>query len=279
MNNRTAAALVVAAILCCFQPLAGKAEDASTASAELKALVSKVQDKISNGKKTETDLAPELKEFDALIEKHKSEKTDDTAQIILMKAMLYLQVLDNPDKGIQLVQQLKDYPETTAGKKADSILESIKEQEAGRKIQRALVEGSKFPDFGEKDLSGKSLSIANYKGKVVLIDFWATWCAPCVGELPNVIKAYEKNHDSGFEIIGISLDQDEERLKNFIKDRKMPWPQYFDGKGWNNKLAKTYGIQSIPATFLLDGEGKIIGRDLRGEDLEQALTKALGKKG
>jgi peroxiredoxin len=92
-----------------------------------------------------------------------------------------------------------------------------------------------------------------------------------------VIKAYEKDHEKGFEIIGISLDQDEQRLKTFIKDKNMTWQQYFDGKGWSNKLAQKYGIMSIPATFLLDGEGKIIGRDLRGDALEQALTKALAK--
>src|SRR5581483_9452368 len=203
-------------------------------------------------------------------------KTDDTAQIVLMKAMLYLEVFDDSKKGTALVEDLKrDYPDTKAGKNADGILANIKQEEAAKEIQRTLVAGAKFPDFAEKDLEGKPLSPSNFKGKVVLIDFWATWCRPCVMELPNVQKAYEKHHDKGFEIIGISLDQDQERLKSFIKDKNMTWQQYFDGKGWGNKLAQKYGIQSIPATFLLDGEGKIIGRDLRGEALEPALAKAL----
>jgi peroxiredoxin len=252
--------------------------EASATADELKALVSKVQDKLHEGKKSEADLADELKQFDSLLDKHKSEKTDDTAQIVLMKAMLYLEVLDNTDKGVELVQQLKrDYPDTKAGKNADPILDNIKQQEAAKKIQRTLVEGTKFPDFEEKDVEDKPVSIANYKGKVVLVDFWATWCGPCIGELPNVIKAYEKHHDQGFEIIGVSLDQDVKKLKTYTKDKNMSWQQFCDGKGWANKLAQRYGIQSIPATFLLDGEGKIIGRDLRGEDLEQALTKALAK--
>jgi thiol-disulfide isomerase/thioredoxin len=277
MIHRIFATLALVGVL--FSGRAYAAEEKSTAASELSALVSKINDKLREGKRTEAALAPELKEFDALVTKHKDEKTDDSAQILLMQAMLYLQVLDNSAKSTALVQQLKqDYPDTKAGKNADKILDDIKKQEELSKIQRSLAEGSKFPDFDEKDLAGKPLSIANYKGKLVLIDFWATWCGPCVGELPNVLKAYEKNHDKGFEIIGISLDQDEQKLKTFLQDRKMTWPQYFDGKGWNNKLAQKYGIQSIPATFLLDGEGKIIGRDLRGDDLEQALAKNLAKK-
>jgi thiol-disulfide isomerase/thioredoxin len=269
--------LAIVAALCSARPVVGA--EATAAATELKALVSKVQDKLHAGKRSEADLAGELKEFDSLIDKHKSEKTDDTAQIVLMKAMLYLEVLGNTDKGVELVQQLKrDYPDTEAGKNADAIIDNIKQQEAGKKIQRTLVEGAKFPDFEEKDLEDKPLSIANYKGKVVLIDFWATWCGPCVGELPNVIKAYEKHHDQGFEIIGVNLDQDAKKLKAYTKEKNMPWQQFCDGKRWESKLAQRYGIQSIPATFLLDGEGKIIARDLRGDDMEQALTKALAKK-
>jgi peroxiredoxin len=196
-----------------------------------------------------------------------------------MKAVLYAQIFDNPQKATELVQQLKrDFPDTQPGKNADDILANLKQQAEAKKIKSGLVEGAKFPDFDEKDIAGKPLSVANYKGNVVLVDFWATWCGPCVGELPNVIKTYEKHHANGFEIIGISLDQDEKKLKNFTSQRKMTWQQYFDGKGWENKLAGKYGVQSIPATFLLDREGKIIGKDLRGPALDEAVTKALAKK-
>jgi len=270
MKHRLIALLAVLGILCSVRPVIGA--DASDTSSELKALITKVQNKLHEGKKTEADLGDELKEFDELIAKHKEEKTDESAQ------MLYLEVFKKADKAIELVQQLKkDYPDTKAAKNADEVLESMKQQEAALRIQGSLVEGAKFPDFDEKDIAGKSLSVANFKGKVVLIDFWATWCAPCVGELPNVIKSYEKHHDKGFEIIGVSLDQNEAGLKSFTKDRNMTWQQYFDGKGWGNKLAQKYGIQSIPATFLLDGDGNIIGRDLRGEALEEAVAKALVK--
>jgi len=262
-----------------FPAYRAAAADKTDVSAELKEIVTKVQSKLKDGKKTESDLADELKAFDDLLLKHKDEKTDDVAQIQLMKGMLYLQVLDNTEKAIAAIKQMKsDFPETKPGHEADKILESIKQQEETKKISRSLVEGAKFPDFAEKDVAGKPLSIANYKGKVVMIDFWATWCRPCVMELPNVLETYKKHHEKGFEIIGISLDQEEEKLTSFTKAKSMPWQQFFDGKGWGNKLAVKYGVQSIPMTYLLDGEGKIIGKGLRGEELEGAVAKALAKK-
>lgn len=246
---------------------------------ELEGLVGKVQAKLKDGKRTEADLAAELKSFDALIAKHKSEKTDEVAQIAFMKAMLYLQVFENTEKGTEMLKQIKrDFPDTKPGQNVDTMLASLQQQEEAKKVQSALVEGSKFPEFAEKDTAGKPLSIASFKGKVLLIDFWATWCGPCVAELPNVLAAYEKHHKKGFEIIGISLDQDEAALKNFTKTKKMPWQQFFDGKGWENTLAVKYGIKSIPATYLIDGGGKIIGKNLRGDDLSKAVAEALAKK-
>jgi peroxiredoxin len=277
MKIESFAAVLVASLFFTITPC--QSAESTAAQEELKALVGKIQTKLREGKKSEADLAPEIKEFDEVLAKHKDEKSDDVAQILLMKAMLYVQVLDDMDKGTNLLRELKtEYPKTKAGERVDEILASIEKQAEAKKIQRSLAEGTRFPDFEEKDLEGKPLSVANYKGKVVLIDFWATWCGPCVGELPNVLKAYEKYHGKGFEIIGISLDSDEQKLKNFIKDRKMTWRQYFDGKGWGNKLAGKYGVNSIPATYLLNGEGVIIGKDLRGEALDEAVAKALAKK-
>jgi thiol-disulfide isomerase/thioredoxin len=112
---------------------------------------------------------------------------------------------------------------------------------------------------------------------VVLIDFWATWCPPCRAELPNVIATYQKYHSKGFDIIGVSLDEDKAQLLSFIKDHNMTWPQYYDGKKWDNQLAMNYGVEIAPTTYLLDGEGKIIGKDLRGDDLKKAVAAALSK--
>src|ERR1041385_6831396 len=220
MKNKIITALSTALIL--LANPGGFAAEKSDPSAELKDLVEKIQTKLKEGKKTDKDLGDELKEFDALLVKHKDEKTDEVAQILLMEAMLYLQVFDNTEKGVELVKQLKrDFADTKTGKNADQILESIQKQEQTKKVQRALVAGAKFPDFSEKDVAGKSLSVANYQGKVVLVDFWATWCGPCVAELPNVLKTYEKHHPEGFEIIGISLDRDETKLRDFIKTKNM----------------------------------------------------------
>ena len=249
------------------------------AKEELQELVGRVNDKLKAGSTNEQDLAGELKEFDALLARHQGEKTDEVAQILVMKAMLYIEVLENPAKGAELVRQVKsDFPATKQGQQADQMLASIAQQQEAMKAQAALAVGTKFPDFAEKDLTGNSLTLSSFKGKLVLVDFWATWCPPCVGELPNVIAAYEKYHRQGFEIVGISLDQDQAKLTAFLKEKGMTWAQYFDGKGWQNKLAAQYGIQSIPATFLLDGEGNIVAKNLRGGALDGELAKRLGTK-
>ena len=250
-----------------FSSQCGFAVDTNSANYEFGNLFAKVQTKLKEGKKMEKDFEPELKEFDALLAKHKNEKTDDVANILYMKAGLYLEVLHDTDKGIELLKQLKrEFSETKPAQQAAGTLDKL-----------SLVVGAQFPDFNEKDLNGKPISVSGLKGKVVLVDFWATWCPPCRAELPNVIKTYEKHHGKGFEIIGISLDQDKSKLTSFTKDRDMTWQQYFDGQGWGNKLAQKYGVNSIPATYLLDTSGKIIGSNLRGEDLEAAVSKALAK--
>src|SRR5262249_38234100 len=133
--------------------------------------------------------------------------------------------------------------------------------------------------FDVKDQNGQPLSLEKFKGKPVMIDFWATWCGPCRAELPNVLAAYKKYHDKGFEIVGISLDQDEKEFKSFIKAKGMTWPQFFDGKGWGNEVAQLYGVRSIPQTYLLDQDGKIYRVGLRGDSLSRAVGALLAKGG
>ena len=246
------------------------------AKAELQDLVTKVKAKLQSGHATQADLAPELGAFDALLREHQAEKTDDVANILFVKAMLYAQVFQDGPKATASLQQLKaSFPDTAAGKQADATIAALARQAQGENVKRSLVVGTMFPGFQETDIDGKPLSVASEKGKVVLIDFWATWCGPCVQELPNVLRAYGQYHAKGFDIIGVSLDQDKTKLTSFTKEKQMPWPQYCDGKGWESKLAVAYGVNSIPATYLLGRDGKIIGKDLRGEALDAAVRAAL----
>ncbi len=245
----------------------------------LDGMIKKINAKLQAGQRSAEDLAEDMKAFDAFIAERPDDKSPEMAQVVWMKAMLYLQVLDDSAKAretIMLVQ--KNYPGTPQAKQAVEVLAQIEKMDAMKTIQRSMVVGGPFPDFQEKDLDGKPLSVSRFKGKVLLVDFWATWCGPCRVELPNVIATYEKHHKKGFEILGISLDQDEQAMKKFLASNKMTWPQYFDGLGWKNKLAARYGVNSIPATYLLDAQGKIIALDLRGDDLEKAVAAALAKK-
>ncbi|RYG75625.1 redoxin domain-containing protein [bacterium] len=129
-----------------------------------------------------------------------------------------------------------------------------------------------------KDLQGKTHSWSEFKGKVVLLDFWATWCGPCIGELPNVLKNYSTYHPKGFEIVGVSLDQDKKALTDFIKAKNLKYVNLFDGKGWKNIDAGTYGVQAIPFTLLIGKDGKIAAINPRGEALEPAIKAALAKR-
>lgn len=266
--------LAVAAALLAVPPLFAAGTNDPTV--ELQTLVAKIKADIHAGKTTESELADDLKQFDVLLAEHKGEKTDAVAEILFMKATLYSEVFQDTAKAEALMKQLK------TEFKGTHLVEAIEQQDAmeasAKKLQASLVAGARFPDFSVQDSDGKPLSLADHRGKVVLIDFWATWCPPCRAEVPNVVAAYKKYHGQGFDIIGVSLDQDREKLLSFTKDNGMTWPQYFDGQGWENKLAVKYGVQAIPATYLLDTNGVIIATDLRGDALEQAVAKALPKR-
>lgn len=144
--------------------------------------------------------------------------------------------------------------------------------------ERKLGIGGEPIHFAVTSIKGEKLSPAAYKGKVLLIDFWATWCGPCIAEMPNVKNVYTKYHSKGFEIVGISLDQSRDKLDKYIASQEIAWPQYFDGKYWNNDIAVSYGIKSIPATFLVDKKGKIRYKSLRGRQLETAVAELLAEK-
>ena len=246
---------------------------------DLNGIVVRINAKLEQGKKTAADLADNLKEFDALYARHRGEPIKAVVQILLAKLNLYGQVLDDPERAVTVLKQIQqDYPGIQINGNTDELIESLQKEAEARKIQSLLVVGAPFPNFEEKDLGGKPLSVAGYKGKVVLIDFWATWCPLCVAELPDVLATYKKYHSQGFEVVGISLDEDRPQLEKFVKARGLAWPQYNDGLFWKTKLALKYGIQKLPSTYLLDRNGTIIGKDLFGDDLSQAVAKALASK-
>jgi thiol-disulfide isomerase/thioredoxin len=160
-------------------------------------------------------------------------------------------------------------------KAADASTEDKAEAEKALKSIKAMAELKSKPlDIKFTAVDGREVDLSKMRGKVVLIDFWATWCGPCVAELPNVLKAYKELHPKGFEIVGISLDSDKGKLESFVKDKGMEWPQFFDGKGWKNEIATTYDIRSIPAMWLVDQKGMVVDTAARG-GLEEKVAKLL----
>ncbi|MGC9529794.1 MAG: redoxin domain-containing protein [Candidatus Bipolaricaulaceae bacterium] len=141
-----------------------------------------------------------------------------------------------------------------------------------------LIPGHPAPQFSFRPLRGEEpIALSYLVGKVVLLDFWATWCGPCMEELPNVIELYNRYHDQGFEVVGISLDTDESALRAVLTQESIPWPQCFDGQGWDSAVAQLYRVYGIPATFLLDRQGIINARDLRGEELAERVAQLLAE--
>ncbi len=132
--------------------------------------------------------------------------------------------------------------------------------------------GAVAPNFTQKDVNGKPVSLTDYKGKYVLVEFWASWCSPCRAESPNLLKQYAAYKDKGFEILGVSVDSDKAKWLEAIKKDGLTWTQVSDLKGWESDARKVYGISGVPANFLISPDGKIVGAHLVGEKLNQKLA-------
>lgn len=162
-----------------------------------------------------------------------------------------------------------------------SLQNSILGQDLAKRI--ALVkktsEGVEAQDFTQPDTDGKPVKLSDYRGKYVLIDFWASWCAPCRRENPNLVKSYAKYQKDGFEILGVSMDKAADKAKwlKAIQDDGLTWKQVGDLKGWENEAGVMYDVKAIPMNFLVDPNGKIIAKELRGSKLDEKLAEIFGK--
>jgi thiol-disulfide isomerase/thioredoxin len=168
----------------------------------------------------------------------------------------------------ELATEIINAPGAPPGAKtlAGHILKGTKPYEVGKPL-----------DIIFTALDGREVDLSKLKGKVVLVEFWSTTCGPCIAEMPTVKAVYEKLHERGFEVVAISLDDKETALRRFIKEKELPWPQHFDGKGWENRFAVRYGIFSIPTTWLVDKRGNL--RDINARfDLERRVNALLGEQ-
>jgi thiol-disulfide isomerase/thioredoxin len=156
---------------------------------------------------------------------------------------------------------------------ADSHPQAVASLQSEIDEVKAFMPGGVAPDFAQETPDGETLRLSELRGKVVLVDFWASWCGPCRRENPNVVKLYERYAPQGFEILGVSLDRQKEKWLQAIEADGLGWKHVSDLKGWQNAVAQQYSVNSIPHTILLDAEGRIIARNLRGKALEDKLRE------
>lgn len=190
-----------------------------------------------------------------------------------ISVLMIQNMLMQPDSDFEKLEKTfnnldKSVKETKPGKNVGEIISNRSSAEVGKMA----------PDFSAPNPEGKMVSLKESLGKVTIIDFWASWCGPCRKENPNVVALYNELHEKGLNIIGVSLDKegDAQKWQDAIAADKLTWPQVSNLKYWNDPVAKKYNVQSIPATFILDATGKIVARDLRGEELKAKVIELLG---
>ena len=225
-----------------------------------------------------------VKAYQQLVENYP--KATHFAPALLEMGLAYDQ-LGQHDKADAAYHQLIEHPKygsRASARTAKRLLALERENRTGDVPARtshggqpdALV-GKKAIDFNVKDLDGNDLSLEKYRGNVILLDFWAVWCAPCIAEMPNVKQVYDKYKDANFQIIGISLDDSRDKLVGYLEKEGITWPQFFDGSRWDNQVAQMYGIRGIPHMYLIDGDGVVRKSGVRGHALEPAVAELVGE--
>ncbi len=268
----------------------------------IEARLSKVE--IENGPVASiTGAAPDLKSIETVCGEVLAKKSSSDA--LRRRARFFLlinRLRSGADEKLQgeVAAFCKDYPKDTRGDvdllkltlaknlaataptKAEALLNEAAQSGNGQVAEAAKSElrlvqlrGKPF-ELKFTAVDGSPVDLAKLRGKVVLLDFWATWCGPCMAEVPNVVAAYKKLHAKGFEIVGISLDQNKAAMLRVTKEKGMTWPQYFDGKGWENEISSKYGIETIPAMWLINKKGLLVSTEA-GEGLEEAVEKLLAE--
>jgi len=222
------------------------------------------------------------------------EQQKDTAYMKAVDLRFRKNIQNRTDKQFQFA---KEHPNSyfalvalseAAGSKVDvakvqpifnALNKTFLETDIGKELAQRIAAssitavGNAAPFFTQNNVVGKPVSLASFKGKVVLVEFWASWCSPCRAENPNLVKQYQTYKDKGFEIISVSLDHVKENWLEAIEKDGLDWIHVSDLKGWNNEVGRLYGVRAVPASFLVDAQGKIIGNGLRGEPLNKKLAE------
>ena len=192
---------------------------------------------------------------------------------------------NNTDNILGPYQTTRVYYNDSKVDELDSILSQfspeLSESDYVKRLASSMEKWGKLkigmvaPDFTQADSMRRPVSLSDFRGKYLLVDFWAAWCGPCRAENPNIVAAFNKYHDKGFDILGVSLDDDRDKWIAAAKKDGLNWHQVSDLNGWQNEVSVGYGIRAIPYSILLDPEGVIIGKNLRGDDLHDALAEAI----